>query len=255
MPQELGLFKPLELDDSPEVVRPFIIGLCGGDSAGKSRVLKTIMMKMDMDVDYIEEGDFYLPVESAEVAEWHNFDTPEAVDFTLMKTCLETLRHGDPFVTPQYQVTRHKRKKRGRKVRPRPVVVVQGLFILHVEEIRDLLDLKLFIDSPDDTRLANRVFKHMVEYHYTLDYVIEYYLKYTRIGYQTYIEPVMPIQSKRFADVIIPVANNLTNYMSSRPVHNLGIELMTSQIQHAISTPGTNVVKKADVLKKLGLVT
>lgn len=191
MPQELGLFKPLELDDSPTTSRPFLLGICGGDSAGKSRVLKTIMLKLDLDVDFIEESDFYLPVESEEAAEWQNFDAPEAVDYQLMRQCLDSLLEGRPFSTPQYQVTRHKRKKKGRKVRPRPVIVVLGLFILHVESIRSLLDLKIFIDAPDDTRLANRVFKHMTDYHYSLDYVLEYYMRYTRSGYQTYIEPVL----------------------------------------------------------------
>ncbi len=192
MPQELGLFKPLKLDDQPEEVRPFFLGICGGDSAGKSRVLKTIMLKLDLDVDYIEESDFYLPVESVEAAEWHNFDAPEAVDFQLMRQCLDSLREGTPFAIPQYQITRHKRKKKGRKVRPRPVIVVLGLFLFHVESIRNLLDLKIFIDAPDDTRLANRVFKHMSEYHYTLEYILEYYMRYTRVGYQTFIEPVCP---------------------------------------------------------------
>jgi uridine kinase len=187
MPISLGLTSGFTLHNASQLTKqPFIIGICGGSCSGKSQVTERVKMSLDLSASVINEFDFYFPNLKSD----DNFDSPDSIDWDLLTQCLTSLKSYGTFDCPQYNMIKHKKKRKPLKLFPTPIIIVEGLFIFGKEEIRKMIDLSLFIDCPDDVRLGHRVRKFTKEMGMELEFILDYYLKYTKVAYEKYIEPV-----------------------------------------------------------------
>ncbi|OHD15454.1 MAG: uridine kinase, partial [Spirochaetes bacterium GWB1_59_5] len=128
-----------------------------------------------------------------------NFDHPEAFDNELLWQQLSALKRMEPVEMPTYDFVHHRRATETVKVTPRKLVIFEGIMVFTNEKVRDLIDLKIFVDTPDDIRFIRRLSRDIKERGRTVDSVIDQYLNVVRPGHYQFIEP-----TKRFADIIIP---------------------------------------------------
>ncbi|CAG9334050.1 unnamed protein product [Blepharisma stoltei] len=235
MPLSLGLTSGFNLrqEQNSLAKSPFIIGICGGSCSGKSLIADTLKRSLDFSASVVNEFDFYMPTENQTPDYTHNFDDPNAIDWESLKACLESLNGHRPFDCPQYNLEKQKKKKKTIKIFPTPVVIIEGLFLFCKPEIRELIDMKIFVDCPDDVRLGHRVRKFIGRGLYTLQFITDYYQKYTKPAFEQYIEP-----SKVHADLIIP---NFGIFNNSKDV-----ESMVSHIANAIygRQPPTELINR-----------
>lgn len=179
-----------------------IIGVAGGTGSGKTTVSEAILDRVGRDrIAYLQHDSYYRdrshlpPEERAEV----NFDHPDALETELMVQHLEALQQGRAVEVPVYDFTRHVRKDETRTLRPRPVVLVEGILVLAEEPLRRQMDVKLYVDTDADLRFIRRLRRDISERDRTLDSVVEQYLDDVRPMHLEFVEP-----SKRYADLIIP---------------------------------------------------
>jgi uridine kinase len=128
-----------------------------------------------------------------------NFDHPDAFDTDLLYQHLLMLKDGRSIDMPQYDFVHHRRKEETVRVAARPLVIIEGLMVLYDKRIRELLDLKLYVDTPDDIRFIRRLRRDISERGRTAEAVITQYLEVVRPGHYNFIEP-----TKAYADLIIP---------------------------------------------------
>ncbi|OHD63416.1 MAG: uridine kinase, partial [Spirochaetes bacterium GWF2_52_7] len=119
---------------------------------------------------------------------------------------LSDLKAGRPIEMPQYDFVHHRRRADSIHVEPRPLVIIEGLMVLYDKQIRDLLDLKLYVDTPDDIRFIRRLNRDMTERGRTVESVVRQYLEVVRPGHFSFIEP-----TKEFADIVIPEGGHNEN--------------------------------------------
>ena len=207
-----------------------IIGICGGTGSGKTTVANRILESVRAsEVVFIQQDSYYrnlkdLPLDFRQVA---NFDHPDALDNELMIHHVRKLKLGEPIELPIYDFKTHTRLNETRTVAPKPIVIVEGILIFAEPRLLELMDIKVFVDTPDDIRFIRRLRRDIAERGRTLDSVIEQYTATVRPMHMQFVEP-----SKRYADVIIPEGG-----------HNLvSIDLLSGKIRErlasAISTVG-----------------
>ncbi len=184
-----------------------IIGITGGSGSGKSTIVRKISEVVN-DFVFIPQDNYYHSAEfvSNENITMYNFDHPDAFDTKLLHKHLSDLKAGKSIEMPLYDFVKHKRKTETVHVEPRPLVIIEGLMVLHDKMIRDLLDLKLYVDTPDDIRFIRRLKRDMNERGRTVDSVINQYLEVVRPGHFNFIEP-----TKEHADIIIPEGGHNDN--------------------------------------------
>jgi len=177
-----------------------IIGITGGSGSGKSTIVRKIS-EVISDFVFIPQDNYYHSAEyiSNENITAYNFDHPDAFDTELLHRHLTDLKAGKVIDMPQYDFVHHHRKEECVRVEPRPLVIIEGLMVLYDRQIRDLLDLKLFVDTPDDIRFIRRLTRDMSERGRTVESVVKQYLEVVRPGHFSFIEP-----TKEYADIIIP---------------------------------------------------
>lgn len=177
-----------------------IIGITGGSGSGKSTIVRKIS-EIVSDFVFIPQDNYYKSAEYISNANItaYNFDHPEAFDTQLLYTHLKELKAGKPIDMPQYDFVHHRRKSEAIHVEARPLVIIEGLMVLFDARIRDLLDLKLYVDTPDDIRFIRRMKRDVQERGRTVDSVVQQYLEVVRPGHFEFIEP-----TKVHADIIIP---------------------------------------------------
>ena len=177
-----------------------LIGITGGSGSGKSTVVKRIK-ESHPDAVLIAQDNYYksAPYISNSNTTAYNFDHPDAFDMDLMLSNLDDLKNGRPCIMPQYDFVHHRRSEETVRVEPSKLIIVDGLMIFYDERIRDLLDLKLYVDTPADIRFIRRLQRDIKERGRTLESVIEQYTKVVRPGHFNFIEPC-----RAFADLIIP---------------------------------------------------
>lgn len=179
-----------------------VIGVAGGTASGKTTVVQAILERVGRErIAYIQHDSYYkdlshLPLEQRRT---FNFDHPDALDTSLLVRHLRELRQGRCVEVPTYNFATYCRLSETRAVRPRPVVIVEGILILTERELRDLIDLKIYVDTDADLRLIRRIERDISERERTVGSVIEQYLSTVRPMHLEFVEP-----SKRYADVIIP---------------------------------------------------
>ena len=177
-----------------------LIGITGGSGSGKSTVVRKIS-EAHPDSICIAQDNYY---KSASFVNNHNilafnFDHPDAFDMDLMVENLKDLKAGKAIDIPQYDVVKHQRKTETKHIEPKTIIIVDVLMVLYDKRIRDLLDLKLFVDTPSDIRFVRRLQRDIKERGRTVESVVEQYINVVRPGHFNFIEPC-----KEYADLIIP---------------------------------------------------
>ncbi|PKL07503.1 MAG: uridine kinase [Spirochaetae bacterium HGW-Spirochaetae-7] len=177
-----------------------VIGICGGSGSGKTTIVRKIS-ELVSDFVFIPQDNYYKSAEyiSNSNITAFNFDHPEAFDNDLLWTQLYTLKHMEPVEMPTYDFVHHRRAEDTIKITPRKLIIFEGIMVFTNEKVRDLIDLKIFVDTPDDIRFIRRLSRDIKERGRTVDSVIDQYLNVVRPGHFQFIEP-----TKRYADIIIP---------------------------------------------------
>lgn len=179
---------------------PLFIGVAGGSGSGKTTVAEALIEAIE-GVALVEHDWYYrhMPHLSYEQRSRVNYDHPDSLETDLLVEHLEALRAGRPVDRPVYDFTEHLRAERTIPLAPAPVVVVEGILVLADDALRSLLDLKVFIDTDPDLRLARRLERDIRERGRSVDSVLAQYLATVRPMHNEFVEP-----SKRHADLIIP---------------------------------------------------
>ena len=180
-----------------------IIGIAGGSGSGKTRLVKNILNKVDnLKVDAIELDSYYKDLSHLIFSEREksNFDHPDSVDFNLLRDNLEDLINNREISVPIYDYKTHTREKNtSRKINNINVIILEGIFALYTKEIRDLMTIKIFVDTPSDIRVLRRIKRDVNKRERSIDSVMTQYKETVR---PMFIEFVSPTQ--RYADIIIP---------------------------------------------------
>ncbi|NOQ24838.1 MAG: uridine kinase [Bacteroidales bacterium] len=197
----------------------FIIGIAGGTGSGKTTVVKRIIEQLPKDeVAIISQDSYYkdsshLPLEERQEI---NFDHPGSLEFKLLAEHIKLLKAGKEIQQPIYSYLTCTRSEETIKVIPKKVVIIEGILILQNTKLRDLMDIKVFVDADNDDRLMRVIQRDTVERGRSVNKVLERYEKTVKPMHLQFIEP-----TKRYADVIIPQGGN----------NKVGIDILTSIIE------------------------
>ncbi len=182
--------------------RSFVIGICGGTGSGKTTVTDRLSRALSNDgVVVLQQDHYYKDLSHLSVAERArcNFDHPSALDTGLFIEHIHSLRDGRAIERPVYDLTQHRRAPETVKVQARPAILVEGILIFENEALRNLMDLKIFVDTDADLRFIRRLVRDIRERGRTLESVVQQYQETVRPMHLEFVEP-----SKRYADIIIP---------------------------------------------------
>lgn len=179
-----------------------VIGIAGGTGSGKTTLVKRISEHFGGKVTMLSHDNYYkcrddLPFEQRCKL---NYDEPDAMDTSLMVYHLEQLRRGQAIDCPVYDFTVHNRSKETVSVVPKQVIVVEGILIFENEQLRNLMDMKIFVDADADVRLCRRIKRDVTNRGRSLESVLEQYETTVKPMHEKYVEP-----SKKYADVVVPI--------------------------------------------------
>ncbi|MCU0259790.1 MAG: uridine kinase [Ilumatobacteraceae bacterium] len=189
-------------DEAAVAAKPFIIGVAGGSSSGKTTITERLVELSGAEhLSVIELDSYYVarPDEPFEQRVAANYDHPDAFDWPLLNDHLAALAAGATVPIPVYDFSVYDRSPEVRLVRPNPIIVVEGILVLWEPTLRARFDLKIFVDTPADLRLIRRLQRDVAERGRTPDSIIGQYLETVRPAHDRFVEP-----SKRHADVIVP---------------------------------------------------
>ena len=182
--------------------KPIIIGVTGGSGGGKTSVSKAILANFtDQKISMIQHDSYYKDQSHLTFEErvTTNYDHPLAFDTDLMIEHINELIAGRPVDIPIYDYTLHTRSEKTYRQEPQDVFIVEGILVLEDKRLRELMDIKIFVDTDDDIRIIRRIKRDMGERGRSLDSVIDQYTSVVKPMYHQFIEP-----TKRYADLIIP---------------------------------------------------
>lgn len=200
-----------------------IIGIAGGTGSGKTTVVRKIIQSLpEGEVTVIPQDSYYkdssnLPLEERLKL---NFDEPAAIEFKLLVKHLKELKAGKPVEQPIYSYLTCTRSKETIPIHPRDIIIVEGILILCDEELRNMMDMKVFVDADADDRLIRVINRDIIERGRTVEMVIERYEKVLKPMHMQHIEP-----TKRYADLIIPQGGN----------NLVAIDILTNFIAHKLN--------------------
>jgi uridine kinase len=204
------------------MLKPLIIGIAGGSGSGKSTVARNVAeLLTTSSVAFIDMDAYYknFPGLSLDQRRLLNWDHPDAFDYDLLREHLDSLSRRRPIDKPEYDFVTHLRRARPTRVEPADVVVVDGILLFVDNRIRELCDVKVFVDADADIRLIRRIERDTHDRGRPLDEIIEQYLTTVQPMHLEFVEP-----SKRYADVIVP-----------RGGHNaIAIEMIVAKIQRRL---------------------
>jgi uridine kinase len=209
-----------------------IIGISGGSGSGKTTIVRKIA-EIVPDFVFIPQDNYYMSADQMPrrqesvgdllVPTELNFDHPSAFDNTLLHRHLSELKAGIAIDMPQYDFVHHRRSERTIHVEPKRIVIFEGILIFFDPPIRDMIDLKLFVDTPDDIRFIRRLRRDITERGRTVDSVIDQYLRSVRPGHYEFIEP-----TKAYADLIVPEGGS--NEKALQVLVSFMRDIMTSEV-------------------------
>lgn len=200
-----------------------IIGVAGGTASGKSTVTRKILEAVGSDyLAFLEHDAYYRDLSHLPFPERQklNFDHPDSLENELLIEHLRQLRRGETVQVPVYDFAQYVRTPQLRQVASKPIILVEGILIFFDKTLREMMDIKIFVDAPPDLRFIRRLKRDVIERERSVTQVIEQYLATVRPMHLEFVEP-----SKRHADVIIPRGGN-----------NLkAIEMVVAQIQRMLA--------------------
>lgn len=182
-------------------MKPKIIGIAGGSASGKSTIVKKMLEHLGEHAKVIKQDAYYhsfshLPLEERKKL---NYDHPDAFDFEAMLKDMAALKRGESIDMPVYDYVCYTRKEETAHIAASPIILIEGLLTLWYEPLRDLMDLKLFVDTDSDERLIRRIHRDMNKRGRSLDSIIEQYKQTVKPMHEQFILP-----TKKYADLIIP---------------------------------------------------
>ena len=185
-------------------IKPLLVGLAGGSGSGKTTIAEALLAALPTAV-VIQHDSYYRhrPDLSFEERSGVNYDHPDSLETELLIDHLATLAKGRPIDRPTYDFTQHLRAVETDRIEPAPVIVVEGILVLADRELREQFDLRIYVDTETDVRLARRLTRDIRERSRTAASVLEQYFESVRPMHVEFVEP-----SKSYADVIIPEGYN-----------------------------------------------
>lgn len=206
-------------------MRQLVIGIAGGTGSGKTSVTNRILERLHAteNVVVIQHDSYYrdLSAYNGKTPDQINFDHPDSLETSLLEEHIKKLRCGKPVEQPMYNFTTHSRMKETRHLESKQIIIVEGILIFASEELRNLFDIKIFIDTDADERLLRRLKRDIVERGRSIDSVMNQYVTTVKPMHLEFVEP-----SKRYADIIIP-----------RGSENLvGIEMVVVRIEALLNS-------------------
>ncbi|GGE43074.1 uridine kinase [Pullulanibacillus camelliae] len=182
--------------------KPIIIGVAGGSGSGKTTVANEISRSFpNQSIALIEQDAYYKAHDEKSMEERQkiNYDHPLAFDHDLLIEHLIKLKNFEPIEKPVYDYTVHTRSDKIIPIEPKDVIILEGILILEDERLRDLMDIKVYVDTDSDLRIIRRLIRDTSDRGRTMDSVIDQYITVVRPMHNQFIEP-----TKRYADIIIP---------------------------------------------------
>lgn len=202
-----------------------IIGIAGGTGSGKTSVSELIvedLKRFGSKVVLLEQDSYYKNHANMdfEARTKLNYDHPDAIDFDLLIEHVKALKNGQKIEKPIYDFTNHLRTKETEVLEPESIIIVEGILILAIQALRDLFDVKIFVDTDDDERLLRRIERDIKERGRSFENIKEQYMTTVKPMHLEFVEP-----SKRYADVIIPRGKS----------NNVAIKMVTSRLKYLIN--------------------
>ncbi|MHB8486874.1 MAG: uridine kinase [Candidatus Acidiferrales bacterium] len=201
----------------------FVIGICGGTGSGKTTITNRLSRELaDSGVLVLQQDHYYKDLSHLPLDErsQRNFDHPNALDTELFIEHVEKLKGGKSVERPVYDFTQHRRVQETARLESRPVILVEGILIFENEALRNLMDIKIFVDTDADLRFIRRLVRDIRDRGRTLESVVEQYQKTVRPMHLEFVEP-----SKRYADIIIPEGGH----------NEVGIDLVLQKVRSLIA--------------------
>lgn len=199
-----------------------IIGISGASASGKTLLANTIIQELGSEyVGFIQEDSYYHDFPELPFSQRCrlNYDHPNAYDHTLLLEHLNSLHAGKTIQVPIYNHANHAREQHTRTLEFHPIIVLEGILLLYEPNLRELMNIKLFMDTPLDICLIRRLRRDIIERKRSLESVLQQYEEYVRPMYLQFIEP-----TKRYADLIIPRGGN----------NRIAIDLIKSNIRESL---------------------
>ena len=178
-----------------------VIGIAGGTGSGKTTLMKNLIRHFGGMVTVLSHDNYYkrhdeLPLEQRSQL---NYDEPDALETDLMAYHLDLLRQGQAIDCPVYDFTNHNRSDETVRIEPNPVIIVEGILIFENQPLRELMDIRIFVDTDADVRLCRRIKRDVTKRGRTLESVLLQYQQTVKPMHEKYVEP-----SKRFAHIVVP---------------------------------------------------
>ena len=204
--------------------KPVVIGIAGGYGSGKTTIAHEIADEIHDDdhIIIITQDSYYkdntgVPMETRMKI---NYDHPDAFDMPLLEAQINQLLHRKPVEMPTYDFTAHTRSDKTIHIEPADIIILEGILVLSSEAIRDLMDIKVYVDTDDDIRFIRRLQRDMKERGRSLDSVINQYLLTVKPMYHQFIEP-----TKRYADIIVPEGGE----------NDVAIDMLTTKVRSVLN--------------------
>lgn len=182
-------------------MKPYIVGVAGGSASGKTEIVKTLKKHFEDKIEIIEHDNYYFAHDNLTMDERAslNYDHPQAFETDLLIEHVKKIINNEEIDIPTYDFTIHTRSSDTLKKVPKPIVIVEGILVLENEELRNLMDMKVFVDCDGDVRLKRRITRDVVERDRTIESILTQYMETVKPMHELFVEP-----SKKFADLIVP---------------------------------------------------
>ncbi len=184
-----------------DIMRPYIVGVAGGSASGKTEIVRALKKHFDDKIEIIEHDNYYYAHDdlSMEQRASLNYDHPSSFETNLLIEHLKKISNNEEIDIPTYDFTIHTRSSETVHKTPKPIVIVEGILVLENEQLRNLMDMKVFVDCDNDVRLKRRITRDVVERQRTIESILTQYMDTVKPMHELFVEP-----SKKYADLIIP---------------------------------------------------
>ena len=178
-----------------------VIGIAGGTGSGKTTLMKNLIERFGDCVTVLSHDNYYKRHDEMTYEErcLVNYDEPDALETDLMAIHLDQLRHGQAIDCPVYDFTQHNRSEETIRIEPKKVIIVEGILIFENQPLRDLMDIRIFVDTDADVRLCRRIKRDVTKRGRSLESVLQQYQETVKPMHEMYVEP-----SKKYAHIIVP---------------------------------------------------